>query len=92
MVFVGASLVAERLRRLPATWETGVRSLDWEDPLEKDMVTHSSILAWRIAMDGGAWWATGHGVTKSRTQLSDFTSLWYLLGQSTSKPHSVLIF
>ena len=32
----------------PAMWETGVRSLDWEDPLEKGMATHSGILAWRI--------------------------------------------
>ena len=38
-----------------------------EDPLEKEMATHSSILAWRIPMDGGAWWATVHGVTKSQT-------------------------
>ena len=37
------------------------------------MVTHSSILAWRIPMDRGAWWATVHGVTKSRTQPSNFT-------------------
>ena len=38
-----------------------------EDPLEKEMATHSSILAWRIPMDGGAWWATVHGVTESDT-------------------------
>ena len=43
-----ASLVAQRLKRLPAMWETWVRSLGREDPLEKEMVTHSSILAWRI--------------------------------------------
>ena len=36
------------------------------------MATHSSILAWRIPMDKGAWWATVHGVTKSRLQLSDY--------------------
>ena len=36
------------VKNLPAMWETGVRSLDWEDPLEKGMATHSSILAWRI--------------------------------------------
>ena len=45
--------------------------LGWEDPMEEGMATHSSILAWRIAMDRGAWWATVHGVAKSRTQLSD---------------------
>ena len=48
-----------------------VRSLGWEDPLEKGMATHSSILAWRILKDRGAWWAIVHGVTKSCTQLSD---------------------
>ena len=43
-----ASLAAQRLKRLPPMWETGVRSLGQEDPLEKEMLTHSSILAWRI--------------------------------------------
>ena len=44
----GASLVTQRLKRLPPMWETRVRSLGQEDPLEKEMATHSSILAWRI--------------------------------------------
>ena len=44
----GASPVAQRLKCLPPMWETQVRSLGREDPLEKEMVTHSSILAWRI--------------------------------------------
>ena len=43
-----ASLVTQRLKHLPAIWETWVRFLGQEDPLEKEMVTHSSILAWRI--------------------------------------------
>ena len=43
-----ASLVAQRLKRLPAMWEARVRSLGQEDPLEKEMATHSSILAWKI--------------------------------------------
>ena len=43
-----ASLVAQRLKPLPAMQETWVRSLGWEDPLEKGMATHSSILVWRI--------------------------------------------
>ena len=43
-----ASLVAQRLKHLPPMWETWVRSLDWEDPLEKEMATHSSTLAWKI--------------------------------------------
>ena len=44
-----------------------------EDPLEEGMATHSSILAWRIPMGRGAWWATVQGVAKSQTRLSDFT-------------------
>ena len=40
--------VAKRLKRLPGMQETQVRSLGWEDPLEKEMATHSSILAWRV--------------------------------------------
>ena len=53
------------VKNLPAMW---VRSLGWEDPLEEGRVTHSSILAWRIPMDRGAWRAT---VVKNQTQLSD---------------------
>ena len=59
--------MAQRLKCLPAMRETWVRSLGQEDPLEKEMATHSSTLAWRIPMDGGAWWATVHGVAKSQT-------------------------
>ena len=43
-----ASLVAQLVKNLPATWETWVQSLGWKDPLEKGKATHSSILAWRI--------------------------------------------
>ena len=43
-----ASLVAQLVKNLPAAWETWVRSLGWEDPLEKGMTTFSSILAWKI--------------------------------------------
>ena len=43
-----ASLVAQRVKRLPAMQETWVQSLGREDPLEKEMATHSSILAWKI--------------------------------------------
>ena len=62
-----ASPVAQMVKNPPAMWETWVRSLGWEDPLEEGMATHSSILAWRIPMDRGAWWGTVHGVTESRT-------------------------
>ena len=43
-----ASLVVHMVKRLPAMWETEVQSLGWEDPLEKEMVTHSSTLTWKI--------------------------------------------
>ena len=59
------SLVAQRLKHLPAMRMTGVQSLGWEDPLEKEMATHSSILAWRIPTDRGAWQATVRGVAES---------------------------
>ena len=59
-----ASLVTQMIKNLPARQVTQVLSLGWEDPLEKGMATHSSILAWRIPMDREAWWATVPGVTK----------------------------
>ena len=65
-----ASLVAQTVKNLPAMWETRVRFLGREDPLEKEMAAHSSVLAWRIPMDRGAWQATVHGAAKSRTLLS----------------------
>ena len=62
-----ASLIAQLVKKLPTVQETWVRFLDREDPLEKEMATHSSILAWRIPMDRGAWWATVHEFAKSQT-------------------------
>ena len=56
---IGASLVAQTVKHLPTMQETGVRSLGWEDPLEKEMATHSSILAWKIP------WMEEHGRLKS---------------------------
>ena len=58
--------MAQLVKNLRAMQETWVRSLGWEDPLEKGKATHSSILAWRIP------WTVVHGVAKSWTQLSDF--------------------
>ena len=63
--------MAQTVKNPPAMQETWVESLGWEDPLDEGMATYSSILAWRIPVDRGAWWATVHGVTKSQTQLSD---------------------
>ena len=65
VTLVRASLVAQMVKRLPAMQETRVRSLGWEDPLEKGMATHSCILAWRIPWTEGAWWVTVHGITKN---------------------------
>ena len=65
-VFLGF-LVAQMVKNPPAMQETWVRFLGWEDPLEEGMLTHSSILAWRIPMDRGDWWATVHGVAESWT-------------------------
>ena len=61
-----ASLGAQMVKNLPAMWEIWVRSLGWEDPLEEGMVTHSSILAWKIPMDRGAWPAAIQEVAKSQ--------------------------
>ena len=57
--------MAQLVKNLPAMRETWIQSLGWEDPLEKRMATHSSILAWRIP-----W--TVHRIAKSQTRLSDF--------------------
>ena len=57
-------LKSQSVKHLPAMPEDRVRSLGQENPLEKEMATHSSILAWGNPMDRGAWWATVHRVTK----------------------------
>ena len=63
-----ASLVAQMVKSLPAVWETQVQSLGREDPLEKEMATHSSILAWTIPWtEEPGRQATVHGLAKSRT-------------------------
>ena len=55
------------VQNLPAMQETQVQSLGREDSLEEGMAPHSSILAWRIPIDRGAWRAIVHGFTKSQT-------------------------
>ena len=60
--------------------ETWVRFLGWEDPLEDSVETHTSILAWRIPMDRGAWWATAHRVAKSQTGLKQLSTTQHSLG------------
>ena len=61
------------IKNLPAMRETWVQSLGWKYPLEEGMATHSSILARRIPMDRGAWWAIVHGVAKSWTWLEQLS-------------------
>ena len=64
----GASLKAQRLKRLPVMQETQVRSMDQHFPLEKETATHSRILAWEASLDRGAWWAIqSMGVANSQT-------------------------
>ena len=72
-------MVAQMVKNLPAMQETWVQSLVQEDPLEKEMATQSSILAWRIPWTEEPERAIVHGIAKSRTRLNDFTSLHYLL-------------
>ena len=59
------------VKNLPAMLETWVPYLHWEDPLEEGMATHSNILAWRIPVNRGTWWATVYGFTESWARLSD---------------------
>ena len=91
--FVGhlltASLVAQMAKRLPAMRETWVLFLGQEDPLEKEMAIHSSTLAWKIPWteEPGRLHVV-HGVAKSRTRLSDFTSLHHIFKSSLFSPLS----
>ena len=64
--------MTQTIKNLPAVWETWAQSLDWEDPLEEGIATHSSIHAWRIPVGRGVWWATVLVVAWSQTQLSEF--------------------
>ena len=81
-----ASLVAQRLKPLPAMWETWVRSLGREDPLEKEMATHSSILAWRIP-----WTEEPGGLQSMESQrVGHDWAVWILGRQTVIKPSSCL--
>ena len=68
-VFIRASLMAQMVKNLPAMQETRLHSLGWEDPLEKEIAIHSSILAWRIpwrAEPGGVQFMGSQRVTRGR--------------------------
>ena len=62
--------MAQRVKN-SAVQEVCVQSLGWEDPLWEGMATPSNVLAWRIPMDRGEWWATIHAVAKSQIHLSN---------------------
>ena len=66
-----ASLVAQLVKNPPAMQETRIQSLGWEDPLEKGNGYPLQYSCLENSMVRGAWWATAHGVAKSRTRLSD---------------------
>ena len=80
-----ASLVAQTVKNLLVMRETWVQSMGWEDPLVEGRATHSSILAWGILMDRGTWQATVHGVSRSLTQLSDYSTALNISVQSLSR-------
>ena len=66
LIFILNFMVAQLVKNLPVMQETPVRFLGWEDPLEEGMATYSSVLAWRIPMDRGVWWATVLGSQRLR--------------------------
>ena len=69
--------MAQTVRRLPAMQDTRVRSLGWEDPLEKEMATHSSALAWKIPWTEEPGGLQSTGSQRVGTQLSNFTFHYY---------------
>ena len=85
VLFVWASLVAQRLKRLPGMQETQVRSLSREDPLEKEMATHSSTLAWRIPLGrslvGYSRWGRKESDTTERPHS---LTPWWLNGKEST--------
>ena len=75
-LFSWTSLVVQMVKSLPVMLETQIRSLGWEDPLEKGMATHSNCSGLEIPMDVGAWQATVHGVPKSQKRLHCHFFFW----------------
>ena len=82
--------MAQMIKNVLAMWETGLRSLGWEDPLEKGMATHSSILAWRIPWteEPGEPQSKESDVTEQLTlSLSHSAKFFWLLSASPSLPY-----
>ena len=93
--FIRASLVAQTVKSLPAMWETQILSLGWEDPLEKEMATHSSILAWKIPWTESLAVYSSWGCKES--DMTDFTIIIYkiymkILVVSTHKIHNKYLY
>ena len=65
--------------------KTWVQSLGWEDPLEEGRAAHSSILAWRLPVDGGAWWPTVHGGHKESDTTEWLTHSLFSLCSNSSR-------
>ena len=90
------SLMDNTIKNMPSMWETWAQSLGWEDPLKESLAIYSSILAWKILINRGAWWATVHGVTKSKTWLTtaqwDFRQAILLLGHYFHQPESAELY
>ena len=80
------SLVAQLVKNPPAMWDSSVRSLGWEDPLENGMTTHSSILAWRILQT-----AQSTGSQRVGHDWVTFTSLHYKFTQNSMLNYLVII-
>ena len=73
-----AECLAQTVKHLPTMWETWVRSLGREDPLEKKMATHSSISCLENPMDRGVWWTTVHGAAELDMSSYYFSCIEYL--------------
>ena len=86
-----ASLVAQRLNRLPAMWETWVWSLGVEEPLEKEMATHSSIFAWRIPWTEEPEGLQSTGSQRVRHDWATSLSLWHKKGLSGGFPGGLVV-
>ena len=79
--------MVQTVKRLHTMQETWVQSLGWEDLLEKEMATHSSILAWQVPWTEEPGGLTVHGVAKSQTQLSDFTFTFIFRAHQAANMH-----
>ena len=83
------SLRAQLVKNPPAMQETWVRSLGWQDPLEKRKATHSSILAWRIPWTNNSPWSRKELDTTEQLSLYTVVDIYQLQSSNSSHPHSL---